>query len=417
LDPFRSHRPALRRREFLRRALGTAGASALAPHAAFAQARRPALAAIVVGYNIRWHTDNIVTRLLEGHWINGTFHEPRCRIASLYSHSARSTDVGRRLAASYGFRACPTVAEALTLGTGSLKVDGVVTVSEAPGNLVPFDENPFRQFFEEIVAVFRKSNRSVPVFNDKQLSSRWPESKWMYEQSRELGFPMLAGSTISLTFRRPELDLAPGTPIEEAVVLAAIPMQHVQSITFHALELLQSIVERRPGGETGVRALEFLEGEAVWQAAARGRWSGELFEAAASRSLTRPPGKPEQLAPRAMALLIEYNDGFRAAVVGAPGFVGDYTVAARIKGRPEIASTLAFYPGDSGNSFSCLVRHVERLMLTREAAVPIERTLLTSGIIDLMLRSRRERRRVETPELALAYRTPAAPAYCSGPGS
>ena len=406
------------RKEFLRRTLGTVGAALFPSTRLLAQKRPPQLAAIVVGYNIRWHADNIVTRLLEGHWINGIFQAPRCRIASLYSHTVGGSDVGRRLASAYGFRSCRSVAEALTLATGSLKVDGVVTVSEAPGNLVPFDDNPFRQFFEEIVSVFRKSNRSVPVFNDKQFSSRWPESKWMYEQSRELGFPMLAGSTISVTFRRPELDLAPDTPIEEAVAVGSIPLQHVQSITFHALELLQSIVERRPGGETGVRALEFLEGESVWQAGDRGRWSRDLFNAAVSRSLTRNPGRPEDLITRPIALLVEYNDGFRAAVLGAAGMVGDYTVAVRIKGRTEIASTLAFYPSDSGNSFSCLVRHVETLMLTGKSPVPVERTLLTSGIIDLMTRSRREgNRRVETPELAISYRAPASAAFCSGPGS
>ena len=379
--------------------------------------RRPQIAAIVVGYQIRWHADNIVTRLLEGYWINQTWHEPRCQIASVYVHERGPADVSRRLAAAYDFALAPTIDEALTLGTGGLAVDGVVVVTESPSDAVAFADHPYRQFFEEIVRTFHRTGRVVPLFNDKQLAAHWSDSLWMYEQSRELGFPVLAGSVIPATFRRPALDFAVDTPITDAVVVASIPLQYVESIGFHAIEFLQSLVERRPGGESGIRRVEFLEGDAVWRARDAGRWSRELFDAAVARSLTRTPGRPEDLASEPLAVLLEYRDGFKAAIVGVSGFVADVTAAVQLGDDGGQLSTLAYYVTENGNSFSCLVEQIEDLMLSGHAAVPVERTLLSSGVIDFMLRSRRAGLPIDTPELAVAYPAPEQSVYCPGPGS
>ena len=84
--------------------------------------------------------------------------------------------------------------------------------------------------------VFKDSGRSVPVFNDKHLSWNWEWAKEMYDTSRSMGFPLMAGSSLPVTWRRPELELPLETAIDEALVAAHGPLD---SYGFHALETLQ----------------------------------------------------------------------------------------------------------------------------------------------------------------------------------
>ena len=397
-----------------------AGLSLASTIARAAGPKEKRIAAIVVTYGLRTHGDNVVTRLLEGHWINDKYHPPFCEVASVYAlHPPKDNrgDLSRRLADSYGFRLSPTIADALTLGTGKLAVDGVVIVSE-DGNTT-WTKNPFFLFFSQVVEVFQKSGRSVPVYNDKALSHDWSEANWMVRQSRNLGFPMLAGSTLAVTFRRPELEFPLGTRLEEAVAICGLGDPHVESHAFHAFELLQAMVERRAGGETGIRAVQFLEGKAVWEAAERGVWSRAIFDAALARLVNRPQGRPEDLIKQPIALLIEYNDGFRGVLANSEGAGGGYSFAARVQGQAEIQSTQSYYIGENGNSFSCMMNLFERMMASGRPAFPIERTLLTSGALDFLMRSRHEgNRRMETPELlGVTYQPDKESSYFPGVGS
>lgn len=379
--------------------------------------RKKKIAAIVVRYGLRMHADNLVTRMLEGYWLNDNFHPPSCEVAAVYVHHVDDADISRRLSDAYGFRRSATIADALTLGTGRLAVDGVLIVSEDV--FTPWAENPFFSFYAQVIEVFRKSGRSVPVLNDKALSHDWDEAQWMVRQSKLLEFPLLAGSTTPITFRRPELDFPRDTAFEDALVVATIPPAHVESLSFHGLELLQCMVERRPGGETGVRAVQCLEGAAVWDAAADGRWSRELFDAAAARSLSRSVGRAEDLIPHPVALLVEYDDGFRGTVIGAAGLVRDFNFACRVKGQNAVQSAAAYIPWQNSNNFGGLIHYFERMMESGKPDYPVERTLLTCGALDFLMRSRRDsHRRLETPELArVAYQPPAVSAFLRGPGS
>ncbi|MEZ5396375.1 MAG: hypothetical protein R2724_26725 [Bryobacterales bacterium] len=104
----------------------------------------------------------------------------------------------------------PSIAEALTLGGSKLAVDGVLLIGEH-GNY-PRNEKgqrlyPRYEFFEEIMKVYRDSGRSVPLFNDKHLSWNWDWAKQMYDQSKELGFAFMAGSSLPVTWRTPPLEM------------------------------------------------------------------------------------------------------------------------------------------------------------------------------------------------------------------
>jgi hypothetical protein len=401
----------MRRRDFL-----AAAAGAVPLHAW--QAPKPRIAAISNTYHVRSHSDNFITRFLEGYWINEKYYPSPCQIVSLYMDQVHPADIGQRLASAYGFPVTKSIAEALTLGTGKLAVDGVLLVGEH-GNY-PFNDKqqqlyPRYEFHQQVVEVFRKSGRAVPMFSDKHLSYDWTKAKQMYDWSQELKYPLMAGSSVSVTFRRPELDFPLGVEFTDALMVGGGWVS--DGGVFHNLETLQCFVERRKGGETGVRAVEHLEGEAVWKAAEQGRWSKDLMQAALARAEKLQPGRPEDVKHPVLCLL-EYNDGFRAAVLMLGGLVNEYLVAFRVKGRQEIASANCYVPTENSNNFSPLVHAIAHMYLTFKHLYPVERTLLTTGALAFLMESAHQgHKRLETPMLKVAYRAPAESYFAHGRGS
>jgi hypothetical protein len=225
----------------------------------------------------------------------------------------------------------------------------------------------------------------------------------------------MAGSSLPVTFRRPELDYPVGVRFEDALMVGGGWTS--DGGIFHNLETLQCFVERRAGGETGIRAVQHLEGEAVWRAAEDGRWSKDLMKAALSRGETVGPGRPEDVTKPVLCLL-EYNDGFRAAVLMLGGLVNEYLVAFRVKGRPGIDSTLCYIPTENSNNFSMLVHGINQMYQTGKPSHPVERTLLTTGALSFLMESAHQgHKRLETPMLRVHYSPPAASFFAHGRGS
>jgi hypothetical protein len=151
----------------------------------------------------------------------------------------------------------------------------------------------------------------------------------------------------------------------------------------------------------------------MWQALDQGRWSRKLLEAALARVPAHAAGdyrKPTAQASDAGVVLIEYRDGFHAAVAMMNGYVyegdgGAFCFAGQLKDREQPAAT-HFYlqQPDPFGHFAYLVKAIDHLVQTGHAPYPVERTLLTTGILDAMMTSRAEKhRRVETPHLAIRY--------------
>lgn len=366
------------------------------------------LAALVTNYRRYSHADNIVTRFIEGYSIVGKSYPPPCRVASLYIDQVTETDIGRPLAKWWEVPVHKSIVEALTLGRDKLAVDGVLLVAEQgdyPSNEKGQKLYPRRQFFEEVVKVFRQGKRSVPVFVDKHLSYSWEDAKWMYDQSRELGFPLMAGSSVPLAYRRP--DVRPKVGVEWEQVLS-VGYGHFEVYGFHALEALQVMAERRRGGETGVRAVQCLEGKAAWEAASAGRWDRKLLEAALARVPTRGRGPLEGEDHDALVYLIEYRDGLRAAAYMSPRHVSEFAFAGQLKGQPKPASCWYELPKPQRDHFSFLVQHVALMMTTGKPSYPVERTLLTTGMLAALMDSKADKgRRIETPRLNVKYQAPA----------
>jgi hypothetical protein len=370
------------------------------------------VAAIITEYR-RWsHAEVIVGKILEGYNYDGG-EGPNLKLVSAFVDQFPDKDMARDLARKHGFTIHDTIEGALTLGGTKLAVDGVLSIGEH-GNYPHNDKGqhlyPRRRFFAAIMDTFAKTKRSVPVFNDKHLAATWEDAKWMYDRSLELFVPFLAGSSLPVTWRRPPLQLPRNCELAEAVQVGYGPLE---AYGFHALESLQCMVERRKGGETGVQAVQCLQAEAMWQALDQGRWSKRLLEAALALVPAHAAGDIRELTARtqdAAVFLIEYRDGLKAAVAMPNGWVhegdgGAFVFAGQLKGQDKPAAT-HFYlqQPDPFAHFAYLVKAIDATIQTGHAVYPVERTLLTTGILDAAMTSKFEQhRRVETPHLAIRY--------------
>ncbi len=381
------------------------------------------VAAVVTEYRLHSHADVIVGKILEGYNYDGG-DGPNLQLASLFVDQYPEKDMSRGLAKKHHFPICDSIEETLTLGGNELAVDGVVIVGEHgdyPLNAKGKKLYPRRRFFEGVTKVFEKTGKSVPVFNDKHLAATWDDAKWMYDRVRELFVPFLAGSSVPLTWRRPELKLPKNCDLLEAVQLGYGPLE---GYGFHALEALQCMAERRNGGETGVSAVQCLQGEEMWKALDAGRWSKALLEAAIERVPSHAAGdyrEPTAKAKDAGLFQIEYRDGFRAAVAILNGGLyegagGAFTFAGKLKDQDKPTATLFYLQQlDPFAHFAYLVRAIDSMMQTGHPPYPVERTLLTTGILDAAMTSAAEKnRRVETPHLKIEYQPTDWP-FATGP--
>src|SRR5438445_6798263 len=370
------------------------------------------VAAVVTAYHKWSHADVIVGKIIEGFNYDNK-DGPNLQLVSMYVDQFPDSDMSRGLVKKYGFKIYDSIEGALTLGGKQIAVEGVLCIGEHgqyPSNKKDQVLYPRRRFFEGVTAAFAKYKKSVPVFNDKHLAATWDDAKWMYDKARELFVPFLAGSSIPVAWRRPPLQLPRNCELTEAVQVGYGPLE---AYGFHALEGLQCLAERRKGGETGVKAVQCLQGEAMWQALDQGRWSRSLLEAALALVPAHAAGDyraPTTKATDAAVYFVEYSDGLKAAVAMLNGWLhegdgGAFCFAGQLKGQAKpVATHFYLQQPDPFGHFAYLVKAIDRMMQTGHAAYPVERTLLTTGILDAIMTSRAEtHRRVETPHLAIRY--------------
>jgi hypothetical protein len=391
---------------------------------------RRRLAVVTTAYHYLSHAYHICGRFLHGYLRNGRYHFPDWAIAGMHvAQQNHKGDLSQELSRTHKFPLFRTVGEALTLGGDNLAVDGVLLIAEHGD--YPYNDRgqklyPRYEMFNQIAAVFRKTGRGVPVFCDKHLSYDRKHGFAMVQTARKLGFPLMAGSSLPITWRRPELELPLNARVRDALVVSR---GELEIYGIHALESLQSMLERRTRGQQGVRAVQCLEGDAVWRAGDQGVWSWELLEHALGRSPSRnvgdvqtncrhfnsPPGRPTFLRGP-IAHVVEYRDGLRATVLILNGHTDDTTFAARIQAEKRPVSTLFWLPAPPGAAFlEALTVRIEDFLATGRPPYPVERTLLTGGILDWSLESRvKGHRRLETPDLDISYDPPKDSGFLRG---
>jgi hypothetical protein len=372
--------------------------------------RIPRLAGLTTVYRHNSHADVILTRLLKTDTLDGKGQRIPARLVSLFTDQIHQDDTSRALAKEQDVPVFENIPAALTLGTDKLAVDGVLLIAEhgdypesATGQFI----FPKRRMFGQVLDVFQQSGRVVPVFCDKHLADNWTDAKWMYDQAQANHIPLMAGSSLPVCWRVPAADVERNARLKEIV---AVSYHRLDAYGFHALEMVQCLAERRLGGETGIKSVQCLTGPAVWEAEQQGIFDRKLLDAALSRLQQSriPQGKTlEESVPEPVLFVIDYQDGLRANVFTLNGAVAEWTVAWRYADRDSIESTLfqtqeerPFY------HFSHLLCGINKMMQTGKPTWPVERTLLTSGLLDsLLISKQRDGQRLETPHLDIHYTT------------
>ncbi len=231
------------------------------------------------------------------------------------------------------------------------------------------------------VQAFEAERRAIPIFH-------WGgPAREAVDASRRLGFPLLAGTALPVTWRLPDVQLPAGCVIEEAVAVG------YGGRAFETVEALQAMVERRKGGETGVARVRRLRGAAVWDAG----WSKALLSSALSRSDTPQGwtlkdgrtqdlvgnGELSRLVANPEAFLIDYRDGLKGAVLLLEGAVKDFTFAAKLRSPARVESTQFFMPPPPNCTWSaCLAARIEDMLEIQRAPWPAERALLAGAIVE-----------------------------------
>jgi hypothetical protein len=397
------------RRHFLEFMAGAAcggrllGASALERVNDETPPKPKSVAAVMTEYRPGSHADVLVGKILEG-WRQDGGPGPTLKLAAMYVDQFPAKDMARAMAKKHGVPLFDTIEGALTAGGDRLPIDGVISIGEHGD--YPYNDKgqhlyPRRRFLEGITNTFAKFGRAVPAFSDKHLGPVWADAKWMYDRARELKFPFMAGSSLPVSFRDPELSVPLGSRIEAAV---GVGYSGLDVYGIHTLECFQCLVERRKGGERGVKWVQGLRGDAMWKAIDDGVADKEALRAALDR-LPHHKDQDFRQDEDSALFLFEYTDGLRAAVLMLPDFVGGIAVGLRIKGeRRPVATRFEERAEPHYPHFAYLLKAIEQMIHSGRASYPIERTLLTSGILDRALTSLAEgQKQLATPELAIEY--------------
>lgn len=385
---------ACNRREALS-ALGSLAAGASTGLGAEIRPRR--VAVLMTAFFYRSHAHVILENFLVPYLFNGRVVDPREEfpVASFYvDQFPQNRDMARDTARRFGIPIFNSISKALCRGGTTLDVDAVLMICEH--GTYPFNDKgqelyPKKKFYDEMVSVFRSSRRSVPVYCDKHLSHRWDEALEMVTTARKMQFGLMAGSSVPLAQRVPDMEIPSDARIESAVSVHGGPMERYG---FHGLEVLQAMVEGRRGGESGIRQVRCVEGDDFWREVDRRDWLDQLTRAAMEAELGMPCDSLRALVSERFreavphAFLIDYADGLRGAVVkiGQSGIRWNF--ACRLAGEPA-PRAVRFDPGpwQNRNLFKALAHAIQWHFRHGRPPYPVERTLLTSGALEAAIDS------------------------------
>lgn len=360
---------------------------------------RKRIAAIVTEYRYNSHAEMILGRLM------GNFgYRSRLDVVSLYTDQVPANDQSREEAGKRRIPILGTISNAIRYAVENGGLDGIVIIGEH-GNY-PVDSwgrkrYPRRRFMEEALQSLDELNLRVPIFSDKFLAWRPEDSLWIYEQLKRRDIPFLGGSSIPHVATAPAYD---GQLLLEAKEWLVVSFSdEVEAYGYHALELLQSLAEKRSGGETGIASITALKGDAVWEAMDRKLWPEDLMHNALKLFGDDGKSHPRMSSESPVLFIVEYKDGCKGYAIQQNGLTERWRFSFRTKGDLIVSALCASGQERPFSHFDTYTSIIEQFLLSGEEPIPAERILVSSVLINRAMEALVRDSAIHTPELQLAY--------------
>ena len=355
----------------------------------------------------------LLDRFLIGYPCDGELRKFEGAKVSAYLAVTAEPNFGER-PKELNLAAAPTVEEAVA------GADAVVIVSRRPGAQA-------NEAFLNIA--LERAPEGSACFVHGVLANSLTNAHGFVTKANDRRIALLAGTPLSVTWRLPQVELPASTPLTEALIVVQVNPQAIQATPpsppatlagaeLHALDGLLPVIERRRGGESGIRSVRYLEGKELWHAGQKGLWSWPLLAAALSRSHT-PQGDPvldgrtqdlvglglvPKLARNPRGWLLEHCDGLRSTILVLDGVVADFNFAVRSQNGEIVSAQLFRAPPPAEHHFSRLSAMMEDFFRSGTPPWPMERSLLIAGLLETFSKpASLSGKRMETPELAVAY--------------
>jgi hypothetical protein len=357
------------------------------------------VAAIVTEYRFNSHADVILGRLL------GDFdYRPQVEVVSVYTDQVPAGDMSREEAGRCGVPIYPTVEEAIKKPFAEGGLDGIIIIGEHGD--YPEDEKrrkhyPRRRLLDETLKVLDELDLRIPIFSDKHLSYQIEDTVWMYEQLKRRKLPFMGGSSIPHTPYVPEINVKIFEDAKEFLVVSFSAA--TEAYGYHALEVLQSIAEKRSGGESGVRAVYALEGDQVWEAMDRNQWPEDLMLSALTLFKRDEDSHPRQSEDIPVLFAVDYKDGTKGFVIQQDRLTDQWAFAFRNSQGEIISAICDSQKGRPFGHFETLTRLIEQFIIIGKEPFPMERVFVSSGLTNYAMESLYHGKKLETPELLINY--------------
>jgi len=351
------------------------------------------LAFVLEEFGIDTPSQQLLDRFLMGYPRDGEFYHPGCQVNVWLAPGAADGELRRRVS-DYAIVRHDRLEDAMA------KADGIIVVPRSISAAGLLE------------SVINASPSGAAVFVHGALAETLEQSRNLAARAAARQVLLAAGTPMAVTWRLPAIDLAAGTSLTAAliVVQGEFPLAEL-----YALDGLFPMLERRRGGESGLRSVRRVEGPQVWNlednraspgpddesltvAQRHARWP--LLGAALSRS-DSPQGDAvrdgrtqdllglglvPKLATNPRAWVLEHADGLRTILMVLDGVVADFNFALRTSRGGILSAQLYRPPAPQRHEFSRLAAMIERFVRSRVVPWPVQRSVLTASLLNTLKR-------------------------------